>query len=119
MSNGSSSLKPMATLMQQLLTAPSIVGQHQLISTKKELSWFMPEKHYKWSVQRKEGNPTMSPLVNEVINEVKKMETAGLGKPIQARSPFTEGMFQFVMEQIELIVDPKKVSFSYSFGSFL
>ena len=46
---------------------------------KKKISFFMPNKLLGWNVQIMSGNPMESVIVNEIINEVKKMEVRRQG----------------------------------------
>ena len=61
----------------------------------------MSDRLETWSVRREEGNPTKSIPVNDLIKLVKKKEVRHQGKESQARGPFIEDEFEFVMEQFE------------------
>jgi hypothetical protein len=49
------------------------------------ISYFTPNKHFKWNVDSKTGNPTMSPGTNALIHIVKKHEVRLEGVSLQAR----------------------------------
>ena len=72
---------------------------------KKAISFFMPDKHEKWNRRLMSGNPTMSPEVNDVLKEVKRLEVRRMGKPSQARAAFTVKEYSNIMEAIEAIND--------------
>ena len=56
---------------------------------KKELSYFMPNKHLGWSTVSLSGNPTRSPEVNDFIKQVNCHEVHGEGVSLQARCALT------------------------------
>ena len=62
--------------------------------TKKDISYFMPDKIQSWSIRRKDGNPTWSVSVNDLIKLVKKKEVRHQGKKSQAWSPLTENEYE-------------------------
>ena len=52
---------------------------------KKAVSFFMPNKELQWNPQMKQGNPTRSVAVNEVISEVSLREVRKEGKKTNAK----------------------------------
>ena len=54
---------------------------------KKSISYFMPNKNLGWNERSREGNPTHSILVNDLIKKMKKNEVRKQGKATQARRP--------------------------------
>jgi hypothetical protein len=55
-----------------------------LAYAKKAISSFMPNKLMAWNERNREGNPTRSPMVNNLIKTVKKKEVRKLGRQSQA-----------------------------------
>ena len=74
----------------------------------------MPDKLQSWSVRRQDGNLTRSVAVNDLIKLVKKKEVRHQGKKSQARSPFTEKEYEFLMAQLEYHLDMAKQFFGAS-----
>ena len=52
---------------------------------KKSISYFIPNKNLGWNERTREGNPTRSVLVNDLIKKMKKQEVRKQGKEPQAR----------------------------------
>jgi hypothetical protein len=52
---------------------------------KKAISFFMPNNHYAYNVITREGNPTRSPAITELIKRVLLHEVQEIGVPSQAR----------------------------------
>jgi hypothetical protein len=65
---------------------------------KKALSSFMPNKHMSWNEVTKQGNPTKSPEIHELIKRIKKKEVRGQGAPSKARRPLTDAEFRRTVE---------------------
>ena len=65
---------------------------------KKALSSFMPNKHMVWNEVTKQGNPTKSPEIHELIKRIKKKEVRGQGAPSKARRPLTDAEFRRTVE---------------------
>ena len=61
---------------------PVLLRSNTLKYYKKATSSFMPRRKPYWDPIRLEGNPTMSEDVNDMIEEVIKLEVRGLGKHI-------------------------------------
>ena len=80
---------------------PRLCRSTSLMFWKKAISFFMPERNWKWSVRRGESNPTMLRAVLDMIQAVRKKEVRGLGAPSKARSAFSDPQYKFVMEQFE------------------
>ena len=55
---------------------------------KKAWSYFMPNQITPWNEIAGMGNPTRSIAVNKIIKAMKKMESARLGRPSNARRAF-------------------------------
>jgi len=70
-----------------------------LAFAKKAISYFMPNKLMPWNAlaNRPVGNPTKSIAANNLMKIVEKKEVRRQGKPSQARKPFTEDEYEFVM----------------------
>ena len=64
---------------------PTCCRSGTLLNFKKHISYFMPRKNVVWDSIRKDGNPTKSIEVNNVISEVKLREVRKQGVPSQAR----------------------------------
>jgi hypothetical protein len=64
---------------------PILARSSTLQYHKKAISYYMPQKRVVWDEIRKEGNPTKSKSVNEMINKVQKHEVQGEGVESQAR----------------------------------
>ena len=67
--------------------APSLCRSSTLSFHKKAISFYMPRARMMWDEVRKEGNPTKSHAVNELIKEVEKHEVRGTGIESKARRP--------------------------------
>ena len=80
---------------------PTLGRSSSLEYYKKALSHFMPDRLSPWNVKRHEGNPTRSVVVNNLIKLVKKKEVRKQGKKSQARSPFTEKEYEYLMALLE------------------
>ena len=80
---------------------PTLGRSSSLEYYKKALSHFMPDRLSPWNVKRHEGNPTRSVVVNNLIKLVKKKEVRKQGKKSQARSPFTEKEYEYLMGLLE------------------
>ena len=80
---------------------PTLGRSSSLMFYKKAIFHFMPDKITPWSVWRQDGNPTRSVAVNNLIKLVKKKEVRKQGKKSQARSPFTEKEFEYLMALLE------------------
>ena len=74
-----------------------------LAYAKKAISYFMPNKLMPWNELANPpiGNPTKSIPVNELIKRVKKKEVRKQGKESQARKPFTEEEYEFVIRKMD------------------
>ena len=75
-------------------------SSHEFV--KKFLSHFVPDKLQSWNIRRKEGNPTRSVAVNNLIKLVKKNQVRHQGKKSQACTPFTEKEYKHLMACLEL-----------------
>lgn len=60
---------------------------------KKSISHFMPNKLMGWNERAREGNPTRSVKVNELIKKIKKQEVRKQGRKSLARRPFSQREF--------------------------
>jgi hypothetical protein len=67
--------------------APSLCRSSTLAFHKKAISFYMPRARMIWDEVRKEGNPTKSHAVNELIKEVEKHEVRGTGIESKACCP--------------------------------
>jgi len=54
---------------------------------KKAISHFMPQRNMVWDDVRKEGNPTKSQAVNDLIKKIERHEVRGTGVATTARRP--------------------------------
>jgi hypothetical protein len=77
---------------------------------KKAISFFIPNKHFKWNVETKTGNPTMSPGINALIRIVKKHEVRSEGVPSQARRALTKEEFRLLIR----ITEQQRNMFEYN-----
>lgn len=69
---------------------------------KKSWSYHMVNKNMPWNEIAKVGNPTRSHLINDLLKNMKKMETARLGVPSQARRALVAGEYeQFIRMMCE------------------
>ena len=70
-----------------------------LAFAKKVISYFMPNKLMSWNVLANPpvGNPIKSIAANNLLKIVEKKEVRRQDKPSQARKPFTEDEYEFVM----------------------
>ena len=75
---------------------------------KKAISYFMPMKLEPWNPRTKEGNPTRSTVVNQMIKKVKKYEVQKQGAPSKARRALTAGKFESSIAILRKSEDPVK-----------
>ena len=68
---------------------------------KKAISYFIANKHFKWNVETKTGNPTMSPAISALVRLVKKHEVRGEGVPSEARCALTKDEFRLLIRITE------------------
>ena len=68
---------------------------------KKTISHFMPDKLQSWNIRRQKGNPIRLMAVNNLIKLVKRKEVRHQGKKSQARTPFTEKEYKYLMACLE------------------
>ena len=54
---------------------------------KTAISHFMPRWRQAWDEIRKEGNPTKSPAINDLIKKIERHEVRGMGVATTARRP--------------------------------
>jgi hypothetical protein len=73
---------------------------------KKAISYFIPNKHIPYNVNWHEGNPTKSPLVNDVIKRVKLHEVRGQGLSSQARRDLSVDEFREIIRVAQAQNDP-------------
>jgi hypothetical protein len=73
---------------------PSLIRSSTLSFYKKAISYFIPNKHLKWNVDSRVGNPTMSPDINALIKRLKTLEVRGIGVVSQARRALTIAEFR-------------------------
>ena len=64
---------------------------------KKQLSYFMPNHLTPWDDMSRKGNPTRSALVNDLILNVTRQETRGLGRDSEADRAFSDDEFKQVL----------------------
>ena len=58
---------------------PTMGRSSSLFFYKKAISYFIPNKHMGYNVETKTGNPTKSPLVNDLIKRVKSTKSERKG----------------------------------------
>lgn len=76
---------------------PQLQRSSSLAYIKKSLSFFMPNTET-WNEIRKEGNPTKSKLINNLIKAVQKKECRGLGVESKADRAFTDEEFSQLID---------------------
>ena len=81
-------------------TKPKVARSNTLLDLKKKISWFMPLREMQWHPISKQGNPTKSRKVNDVVNAVKKAEVRHEGKPLQATRPFALTEFLQILDLV-------------------
>ena len=102
------SLKAFGTPTPDADAKPTCGRSSSLESYKKEISFFMPNRLIGWNVQTKEGNPTKSVAVNNLIKKVKKLEVRKLGVSSQARRPLEIEELGFIISLLRKDPDPVK-----------
>jgi hypothetical protein len=75
---------------------------------KKAISYFMPNKLMPWNAITKEGNPTKSVLVNDLIKAVKKKEVRKQGKPSKADRVLEKVEFDQLITTLASLQRPKE-----------
>ncbi|KAG9408425.1 hypothetical protein AC1031_021664 [Aphanomyces cochlioides] len=80
-------LKAFGTVNPSPGSLPVHARSNTLKSMKKKLSTFMPRQMQPWDDIRREGNPTRSVIVNDVIKLVMKCEVRKQGVESKARKP--------------------------------
>jgi hypothetical protein len=68
---------------------------------KKAISYFMPNRLMPWNERSKEGNPTRSKIVNELIKRVKKQEVRKQGKKSKVCRPLVDSEFRRVISKLK------------------
>ncbi len=90
-------LKAFGTPTPNVDAKPMCGRSSSLESYKKEISFFMPNILIGWNVQTKQGNPTKSVAVNNLIKKVKKYEVKELGVSSLARRPMEMEELGFII----------------------
>ena len=108
-------LKAFGSVDADEINEDSLSGRHSsLMFYKKAISFFMPDRLIGWSVRSKEGNPTKSTAVNDLLNLIRKKEVRGQGKESQARGPFVEAEYEQAISMFESIDDVEQRLFTAS-----
>ncbi|KAG9403739.1 hypothetical protein AC1031_005227 [Aphanomyces cochlioides] len=79
---------------------PQYARSNTLKASKKMLSCFMPRRNMPWDEVKREGNPTRSILVNDLIKRIMKFEVRQQGVESQARRPIDFSEFLNVLSVI-------------------
>ncbi len=109
-------LKRTMLLIQLKTWSPSTPGC-QLCFMKKAISQFMPRKRLDWDPIQKEGNPTRSSEVNELIKRVMKFEVRREGVKSHARRPIE---YEEFLNLLKLIITSDSERWrSYWLGSII
>lgn len=77
--------------------ANPITRANSIKSWKKQLSYFMPNRHHAWNEITNHGNPSRCRELHELIKYVTKKETRGEGVPSCARRPLEEAEYRSTM----------------------
>ena len=77
---------------------PTHARSSSLKNWKKQLSYFMPNKHHPWNEILESGNPTRSQDILMLIKYVKKKEVRKQGVLSSARRPFEEQEFRNLLK---------------------
>ena len=81
-----------------------LIRSNCILSWKKQISFFMPNKMQPWDHIGNSGNPTRCNAMASVLNQVKRMEARGIGKPSEARDSISDSQFR-LMNQVLLDKD--------------
>lgn len=79
---------------------PTEARLNSLAYAKKAISYFMPNKHMQYNVLLRQGNPTQSPAVKELFDEVQRRETRGQGAADKSRRSFKMEEFLALLDGI-------------------
>ena len=82
---------------------PTLARANTLMDIKKKMSRFMVYKDMPWHPITRQGNPTKSPKVNDLIKSIKKAEVRHEGKVAQATRPFTLSEFLSVLDLVATV----------------
>jgi hypothetical protein len=72
-----------------------------ILSWKKSISFFIPNKHHPWESLLCRGNPTRSSEILDLIKYIKKKEVRRQGVASQARRPLTLGEFRAIFQALK------------------
>ena len=89
-----------------------------LMFYKKSISYFMPLKMESWNVRSKQGNPTRSVAVNNLIAKVKKREVRKQGAVSQARRALQAREYESIIAVLWQSEDPTKRYLQPAFHAF-
>ena len=81
-----------------------LIRSNCILSWKKQISFFMPNKMQPWDHIGNTGNPTRCNQMASLLKQVKRMEARGIGKPSEARDSISETQFR-LMNQVLLEKD--------------
>ena len=101
-------MKAFGTPTPDVDAKPMCGRSSSLESYKKEISFFMPNRLIGLNVQTKQGDPTKSVAVNNLIKKVKKYEVQKLGVSSQARRPLEIEELGFIISLLQKDPDPVK-----------
>ena len=79
-----------------------------LMYNKKAISYFMPNKLTTWNAISREGNPTRSIDMNELIKALMKKEVWKQGTPSNADRPLEEQEFNQLISTLVSLERPKE-----------
>ena len=109
-------LKMYGNPMPDANSNPTLGRSTSLESYKKMISYFMPNRLIGWNVDTKQGNPTRSVSVNELIKKVKKAEVRKLGKASCARRPLDVDEFKWI---VKLLREESNAMKRYGFAAIM
>jgi hypothetical protein len=89
-----------------------LVRSNSILSWKKHISFFMPNKMQPWDHIGNSGNPTRCNAMASLIKQVRRMEARGIGKPSEARDSISEVQFR-LMNQVFLDTDASSIVEKY------
>jgi hypothetical protein len=81
-----------------------LIRSNCILSWKKQISFFMPNKMQPWDHIGNSGNPTRCNAMASLLKQVKRMEARGIGKPSEAQDSISDSQFR-LMNQVLLDKD--------------
>jgi hypothetical protein len=77
-----------------------LIRSNLILTWKKQISFFMPNRMQPWDHIGNSGNPTRCNGMASLLKTVKRMEARGIGKPSEARDSISETQFRLMNQAL-------------------